>query len=84
MFVRQKKNRSGTTSVVVVTKSHGIFKELKTIGVSDDCIQIEKFINQAQQWIQHYKGELDVFQQSAKEQEERHLQNICYLTLKTC
>jgi len=49
MFVRQKKNRLGTTSVVVVTKSHGIFKELKTIGASDDRIQIEKFINQAQQ-----------------------------------
>ena len=73
MFVRQKKNRSGTTSVVVVTKSHGIFKELKTIGVSDNRIQIEKFINQAQQWIQHYKGELDIFQQSAKAQEERQV-----------
>jgi hypothetical protein len=31
-----KKNRSGSTSVVVVDKSRGGFCELKTIGVSAD------------------------------------------------
>ncbi len=34
MFVRKKKNRSGTVSVVIADKSSGKFKELKTIGVS--------------------------------------------------
>ena len=34
MFLRKKKNRSGTVSVVVVDKSQGRFKEIKTIGVS--------------------------------------------------
>ena len=33
MFVRKKKNRSGTTSVVVVDKRGGKFKELSTIGI---------------------------------------------------
>lgn len=32
--LRKKKNRSGTTSVVVVDKSRGDFKELKTIGLA--------------------------------------------------
>ena len=32
MFVRKKKNRSGTISVVVVDKRHG-FKEVKNFGV---------------------------------------------------
>ena len=32
MFVRKKKNRSGTVSVVVVDKRHG-FKEVKNFGV---------------------------------------------------
>jgi hypothetical protein len=36
MFIRRKKNRSGSTSVVVVDKSRGGFRELKTIGVSAD------------------------------------------------
>ena len=30
-FARRKKNRSGTTGVVVVDKSNGKFRELKTI-----------------------------------------------------
>ena len=33
MFVKRKKNRSGTTSVVVAEKTKGIYKELITIGV---------------------------------------------------
>lgn len=34
MFVRKKKNRSGTISVVVVSKSHGKFTEVKKFGVA--------------------------------------------------
>ena len=33
MFVRKKKNRTGTFSVVVVDKSRGRFKEIKNFGV---------------------------------------------------
>ena len=33
MFVRKKKNRSGTISVVVVDKSRGKFREVKKFGV---------------------------------------------------
>jgi len=40
MFIRKKKNRSGTTSVVVVDKSRGGFRELVTIGVSNDSHEI--------------------------------------------
>jgi hypothetical protein len=36
MFVRKKKNRSGSTSVVVVDKRGGCFREVKTIGVSSE------------------------------------------------
>jgi hypothetical protein len=46
MFVRKKKNRSGTTSVVVPEKRKGVFRELKTIGVSKDKDEIEKLILQ--------------------------------------
>lgn len=41
MFVKKKKNRSGTTSVVVAEKSKGSYRELKTIGVSSDESKIE-------------------------------------------
>ena len=46
MFVRKKKNRSGTTSVVVAEKRKRVFRELKTIGVSKNKDEIEKLILQ--------------------------------------
>ena len=73
MFIRKKKNRSGTTSVVVVNKSHGRFKELITIGVSDDEVQIEQYINQARQWIEIQSGTPDIFKQKAREEEEKQV-----------
>jgi hypothetical protein len=36
MYVRTKKNRSGSTSVVIVDKSSGKIRYLKTVGVSTD------------------------------------------------
>ena len=58
MFVRKKKNRSGTVSVVVADKSSGRFKELKTIGVSSDPEEIARLEVKARQWIDGYSGQL--------------------------
>lgn len=44
MFVRKKKNRSGTTSVVVVDKHGGKFKELHTVGIANSDEEIEKLL----------------------------------------
>ena len=61
MFVRRKKNRSGTTSVVVVDKHGGKFKELHTIGVSCDEAEIDRLCLEGRQWIKSHPGirELD-------------------------
>lgn len=69
MFIRKKKNRSGTTSIVVVEKKRGVFKELKTIGVSKDKDEIEKLVVKGQKWIATYLGEQDIFEQSDQEAE---------------
>ena len=58
MFVRKKKNRSGTVSVVVADKSSGRFKELKTIGVSSDPDEIASLEVKARQWIDERSGQL--------------------------
>lgn len=76
MFVRKKKNRSGTTSVVVVSKHHGKFKELITIGVSSDSSQIEYFTIQAKKWIDTQMGSRDIFQDSTLADEERQLTEV--------
>jgi len=71
MFIRKKKNRSGTTSVVVVDKSRGSFRELATIGVSNDSSEIESLCFQGKKWIDLHCGNTDIFGQAAKENEEK-------------
>lgn len=73
MFIRKKKNRSGSTSVVVVDKSRKGFKELITIGVSSDNSEIELLCQEGQKWIETHCGYLDLFDQAEKEQEEKQV-----------
>lgn len=73
MFIRKKKNRSGTTSVVVAEKRQGVFREIKTIGVSADKDEIEKFVSEGQKWISTRLGEQDIFEQYDKEAEEKQV-----------
>lgn len=51
MFVRKKKNRSGSISVVVIDKSDGKFKEIKRFGVATSEIDVEILCNKANDWI---------------------------------
>lgn len=73
MFIRKKKNRSGTTSVVVVEKRRGVFKELKTIGVSEDSDEVEKLVLKGKKWISTYSGEQNIFELSEQETEEKEV-----------
>ena len=65
MFVKRKKNRSGTTSVVVAEKTKGIYKELITIGVAKDSNEIDSLVNAGHEWI-------------SKEESRRHPQLDLY------
>lgn len=57
MFVRRKKNRSGSTSVVVADKSSGTFTELKVIGVGTTEEEIRILVEKGKEWIAHYGGQ---------------------------
>ncbi len=57
MFVRKRRNRSGSTSVVVIDKSSSKPKELVCIGVSSDEQEIEALVCKANEWILHYGGQ---------------------------
>jgi transposase len=61
VYIKRKHNRSGTTSIVVVDKSSGKYKELVSIGTSSNPAELEKFNRTAQQWINDRTGtkELD-------------------------
>lgn len=71
MFVRKKKNRSGTTSVVVVDKRGGQFREVKTIGVSSDEKEISEFYLQGKKWISIQCCGQDMFSLREQQLEEK-------------
>ena len=73
MFIRKKKNRSGTTSVVVVDKRKGVYREIHTIGVGIDSSEIESLWRQGLRWIESYCGDLDIFEIHEKELEEKQI-----------
>ncbi len=73
MFLRSKKNRSGTTSVVVVDKSRGAFKEIRTIGVSSDPDELIRFKVEGRKWIENQLGIRDIFVENQKEVEEKYI-----------
>ena len=73
MFVRKKKNRSGSTSVVVVDKSRGRFRELKTIGVSSADNTISELYQEGKRWIATQTGERDMFLLEQQQLEEKHV-----------
>lgn len=52
MFIREKKNNTGTISVQVIDKSTGSYRVLKTIGSSSDKSEIKNFVSQGKEYIQ--------------------------------
>lgn len=72
MFVRKKTNRSGSISVVVVSKAHGKFTEAKKFGVAKSEKEADELFQKAQLWIRPHDGqqELDFDDRRCKELEE--------------
>ena len=61
MFIIKKKNRSGSTSVVVVGKSRGGFRELKAVGVSTDEKKVSELCEAGRKRISEKRGKQDIF-----------------------
>lgn len=61
MFVRQKQNKSGSTSVAIITKEKGRYKLVRTVGCSCDPHEIKKFYRQGIEWIRQQSGMSDMF-----------------------
>ena len=80
MFVRKKTNRSGTISVVVVSKAYGKFTEVKKFGVAKSEEEADEMFRKAQLWLHTHDGqqEFDFDDRKGKEVEdtERILSNI--------
>ena len=91
MFVKKKRNRSGTVSVVIAEKISGRYSELTTIGVSSDESVVEELVLKGKEWIDREQQlrhpRLDLFGDERRkcEQErmdaERLLSSITNITI---
>jgi len=61
MFVRKKKNRSGSVSIQVIQKQQGKYVLIKTLGSSKDENEIDKLFRQAQAAIPHLFSQMTIF-----------------------
>ena len=77
MFVKKKKNRSGTISVVVAEKISGRYFELTTVGVSSDESVVEKLVLKGKEWInreqQRRHPRLDLFGEERERCEQERM-----------
>ncbi len=58
MYLRKKRNKSGSISVVVVDKSSGKYKEVKTIGIAKNASDVTSLIERGRRWISDYDEHL--------------------------
>jgi transposase len=56
MFIRKNKNRSGSTSVQIVSKDHGKYKVVKSVGYGRTDSEIEYLYQKARQELQKMQG----------------------------
>jgi transposase len=73
MYVRKKQNRSGSISVVIVDKSMGKCRYLKTIGISSDEKEIAELYQEGKKWIATQSGDRDIFAEHTRQQEEKQV-----------
>lgn len=82
MFVKKKRNRSKTISVVVAEKKRGAYKELITIGIAKDDTELETLVASGREWIAKEEGRrqprLDLFgeEREACEQEKDEVRRV--------
>lgn len=81
MFIRKKKNKSGTVSVQVIDKSSGKYKVLKTIGSSSNPEKVEQLIADGSLWMEKRIGQKELDFSCERNMAERILDNIEQITV---
>jgi transposase len=61
MFIRKKKNRSGSISIQIIQKQQGKYVVIKTLGTSNDEEEIDRLYKQAQEAIPLLFNQITLF-----------------------
>ena len=94
MFVRKKKNRFGSVSVIVAEKNRGKLKEIATIGIAKSEEEVLPLMDQARRWIAErqerihptidFEGRAEAAKQREREEVERVVSSIENVLLNGC
>lgn len=61
MFMREMKNSSGSSSIQIISKAHGVYKVIKTIGSAITLHEITALKIQARQEKERLEGQRSLF-----------------------
>lgn len=61
MYIREKKNNSGSTSIQIISKDRGCYKVVKTVGSAITRREIDALIQQAKQEIEELSKQTTLF-----------------------
>lgn len=83
MFIREKKNRSGSISVQVISKSHGHYKVLKTIGCGTTRHEIDRLKTLARQELKRLEAQPSLFPCESDELVEQVFSSLYNSSIRT-
>jgi len=81
MYVRRKKNKSGSISIHVIDKSLGKYKVLHSVGCSEDLATVKVMESEAKKWIQEKLGQLEMNFESTHSLTKEVLCNIEHISV---
>ena len=83
MFVRQLKNRSGSTSVQVISKFYGKYKVYKTIGSATTQQKIDELVLLAKQEIKNAENQQELFSSESDDKADLLFDALSNASIKT-
>ena len=83
MFLRKKKNASGSTSIQIISKSGGKYRVLKSIGAGTDEHEIEKLWHIGKQEISRLKAQTELFTSETDTIIERAFESLGNAQIRT-
>src|SRR3989339_986255 len=83
MFIRRKKNKSGSTSVQIISKSNGKYKVIKSIGSNHDNKEVQSLISSANQEIERIKNQPKLFGLESDKLTERIFSELSIASIRT-
>ncbi len=83
MFLRKKVNKSGSTSVQIISKSRGKYKVVQTIGCKKKESEIQKLMEIGQQELERLSGQPKLFVSETDEMVENIFATISNSSIRT-